>query len=266
MSFSARWLDLREPVDHAARDPALRAAAADLPRAGRAATIVDLGCGTGSSFRALAPHLHGAQAWRLVDHDPALVAIARERIGDAATVEAHALDLHDLDALPLRGADLVTASALFDLVGRDWLERLAARMARARVPLYAALSYDGRMHWSDALEDDAAVVAAFNRHQGGDKGLGPALGPRSADALAGAFADAGYRVCRAPSPWRIDGAQADMQRELLRGIAGAVRETGDLADARIEAWLQARLERVGDGVCTVGHEDVLAVWRDDHDV
>nr|WP_246505376.1 class I SAM-dependent methyltransferase [Coralloluteibacterium stylophorae] len=225
----------------------------------RVATVVDLGCGTGSSFRALAPHVDAAQAWRLVDHDPALIAIARRRIGAAAAVEAHPLDLRTLDALPLAGADLATASALFDLVGRDWLRGFVAALTQARVPLYAALSYDGHMHWSLSVADDAAVVAAFNRHQRGDKGLGPALGPDAAGALAEALAAAGYRVLRAPSPWRIDAAHAAMQRELLHGIATAARETGDIAEARVAGWLHARLERVGSGTCTVGHEDVLAL-------
>jgi len=55
--FSADWLSLREPYDLRARSTkvldAVAAALAPLPTL----TIVDLACGTGSTLRALAPHL-----------------------------------------------------------------------------------------------------------------------------------------------------------------------------------------------------------------
>ncbi|HRP87735.1 MAG TPA: acyl-CoA dehydrogenase C-terminal domain-containing protein [Gammaproteobacteria bacterium] len=46
MSFTAEWLELRAPADAAARDPALRAAAAE--HLGRDGVALDLGCGTGA--------------------------------------------------------------------------------------------------------------------------------------------------------------------------------------------------------------------------
>ena len=65
-----------------------------------AALALDLGCGTGATVRALAPHAPAAR-WRLVDRDPALLGIAAARCAPHATVRA---DLGDLDALPLRRA------------------------------------------------------------------------------------------------------------------------------------------------------------------
>ena len=52
--FSADWLTLREPADHRARNPALVEALAR-HLGGRAVRVTDLGCGTGSNLRALAP-------------------------------------------------------------------------------------------------------------------------------------------------------------------------------------------------------------------
>ncbi len=246
MSFDAAWLDLREPADRAARDAGLLAAASAWLGAGEA---VDLGCGTGSTLRAFGGE---AARWRLVDHDPDLLALAAARCPGA---RATAADLRDLAALPVAGARLVTASALCDLVSRDWLEGLADRLAAAGAGFYAALNYDGAMDWSPALPGDAAALAAFNRHQRGDKGFGPALGPEAGAAVAAVFARRGYAVRCAPSPWRLGPGEAALQRELAAGVAAAAGVAGFAAAA---GWGQARRAASGAGGCTVGHWDVLA--------
>ncbi|WP_106418212.1 class I SAM-dependent methyltransferase [Salinicola tamaricis] len=46
------------------------------------ATLVDLGCGSGSNLRYLAPQLRTPQYWRLVDHDASLLEHARSRCGE----------------------------------------------------------------------------------------------------------------------------------------------------------------------------------------
>jgi SAM-dependent methyltransferase len=69
--FAADWLALREPFDRAARSLALaRRLAERLPRRPR---LVDLGAGTGSMFRFLAPIIGRGQDWVLVDADAALL-------------------------------------------------------------------------------------------------------------------------------------------------------------------------------------------------
>lgn len=243
MGFSADWLALREPADHAARDGGLLAEAAEVA----GAVIVDLGCGTGSTRRAFGG-LAGGAVWRMVDADEGLLRLAGG--------EGHCLDLNDVQALPLDGAGLVTASALFDLVSAEWVERFVARVAGLRLPVYAALSYDGVMAWKPALPEDAAVTEAFNRHQGGDKGFGPALGPQAADHLAAQLRAAGYAVLEADSPWWLGPAQAALQAELLVGIAQAAGEAGF---AGADAWLAARRALLGQGECRIGHRDLLAV-------
>ncbi|WP_410218612.1 class I SAM-dependent methyltransferase, partial [Paracoccus sp. (in: a-proteobacteria)] len=167
MGFTAAWLSLREPADRAARDQGLMMRAAGA--AGPDPVILDLGCGTGSTLRALAPHLPPHAQWRLVDNDPVLL--------DAAGAEApgrtcrHLMDLRDLDALPLQEVTLVTASALLDLMPACWVEALALRLAQAGLPFHATLSYDGIMKWDPPLPGDPDITRAFNRHQRGDKGL-----------------------------------------------------------------------------------------------
>ncbi len=69
--FAADWLALREPFDLAARSVALaRRLAERLPRRPR---LMDLGAGTGSMFRFLAPIIGRGQDWILVDADAALL-------------------------------------------------------------------------------------------------------------------------------------------------------------------------------------------------
>ena len=249
MAFSIDWLALRDPADRAARDTALLQHAA--AEAGPEPLVVDLGCGTGATWHALAPLLPEKTRWRLVDNDPVLIEIAREITG--GETECVVADLGDLDALPLDGATLVTASALLDLMPESWLASFARRLD---TPFYAALSYDGRMEWTPPDPRDAAVTLAFNRHQRGDKGLGPALGPNAADRAEALFAARGFAVHRGDSPWRLGPDMAELQRELTRGIAAAVAETG-LAET--DGWYAVRHDAAARTTCFVGHLDVLAV-------
>ena len=79
--------------------------------------------------------------------------------------------------------DLVTTSALLDLVSAEWLERLAVEAAARRLPVYAALTYQGSASLDPAEPFDLEVIAAVNRHQRRDKGFGLALGPEAGEWL-----------------------------------------------------------------------------------
>lgn len=94
-------------------------------------------------------------------------------------VSRRQLDLgNELDRVDLNAFDGITASALLDLVSAEWCDRLAARAAKARATLLFALSVDGRLIFDPKDEGDKKLAQAFTRHQGRDKGFGPALGPR----------------------------------------------------------------------------------------
>ncbi|MCF4124263.1 methyltransferase domain-containing protein [Methylobacterium sp. SyP6R] len=273
--FSTDWLALREPADHAARDAGLVAALARaLPPQVRA---VDLGCGTGSNLRALAPHLGRAQDWVLVDHDPALLAAAKARLAawaERAEAAGDGLVLHrggariavrfrvlDLAADPAaalaEGPDLVTAAALFDLASDAWIAAVAGAVAEAGAVFYTALTYDGREEWTPPHPADAAIHAAFLAHQAGDKGFGPASGPGATGALAEAFRERGYTIGTASSPWRLGPDEAALLHQLAEGTARAARETGQVAAADVASWSALR-QRPGTGA-VIGHRDLLAV-------
>ena len=80
--FDLSWLDLREPFDAFARSEAL--AAALLARLPARPRLIDLGAGTGSLLRWLAPRIGRAQAWTLVDSSAAMAEAAFDTIADRA--------------------------------------------------------------------------------------------------------------------------------------------------------------------------------------
>lgn len=299
--FSADWLRLREPFDQAAR--AAAAAAWDFPAwvrprrdAGGVLSVLDLACGTGANLRELAPRLGGRQRWRLVDHDaallgalvPAIEAWGQERgfevraHGETLRVDGHGDDGHaftaevgterldlacELHRLPLPDAQLVTASALLDLVSADWLRDLLARAVQARCSMLFALNVEGRTEWTPPDPGDGAVHAAFAAHQGRDKGFGPALGARATPLAAQALAAAGYRVERMPSDWLADGAlpgaagraAGALQAAMIEGMAAAALEQAAEDGAAFAAWRERRLAVLARSRLRVGHLDLRAM-------
>lgn len=255
MTFTTHWLDLREPADAVARNPEIAGAFALAVGQVEDPRILDLGGGTGSSLRTIAPHLPLPARWTVADRDTDLLDEARRRHPDIDTM---AVDLNAVELLPIPQGGFVTASALIDLCSRGWVQRLLTRLRAEGATFYTALNYDGQMEWSVAHPSDAGVTAAFNHHQQGDKGFGPALGPSSGATLAELAGDMGFQVLTGRSPWRLGMEQAGLQRDLLTGIAAAARETGRVPE--VDAWLDFRLGQI-DGPChaSIGHLDVLAV-------
>jgi SAM-dependent methyltransferase len=273
--FSDAWLTLREPADHRSRNPKLARALARHFDGWRPVTIVDLGCGTGSNLRAIAPLLGPEQHWTLVDNDPALLEAAivkltawadgADRLPDnglalfkgakRVNVTFRFADLaRDLDAALGPSANLVTASALFDLVSAEAIAKFAAAIAQRKSAFYTVLTYDGDQRWLPEHEADSAMIDAFNAHQTSDKGFGPAAGPDAPDALSEAFAAAGYSVTEGDSAWRLGASDEALIAELAHGFADAVRETGRIPELTVADWRS--VSRTG---AIVGHTDTLAL-------
>jgi hypothetical protein len=260
--FSADWLTLREPYDLRARNAAVLDAVAASLKPLRSVQVVDLACGTGSTLRALSPRLPARQNWKLIDNDPDLLAraTAMPPARDAA-VTAVPLDLNcDLEAALDGAVDLVTTSALLDLVSEPWLDRLAVAMTARSIPLYAALSYDGRTVFTPPDLLDTAITAAVNAHQRTDKGFGPALGPPASAFAIARFKALGYSVVHGPSDWAMGPDDRDVQIEMLAGWAGAAHEIGALSLADTTAWLKRRRDAIAAGCSSlqVGHVDFFA--------
>jgi SAM-dependent methyltransferase len=272
--FDSAWLDLREPVDHRSRSEDL---ARELTRRlGLRASIsvLDMGCGTGSNLRATAPLLGPEQHWTLVDKDEDLLEAALTRLstwaahaerngnrlllrkhGKRITVRFACADLaRDLEQVLDSGADLYTASALFDLVSDDFIATLASEIARRRAAFFTVLTYNGLQRWTPKHEADAALASAFRSHQARDKGFGVAAGPIAPALLSAAFDEAGYAVSEGDSVWRLSAGDEMLIEVLAAGFAAAVSETRLMSDAKLRDWLA-----VSRTDALVGHTDTLAL-------
>ncbi len=259
--FDKDWLALREPADRAARHIGLMDTLAGYLDDRRDPLVLDIGSGTGSTWRSLEDRLRPGTRWLMIDNDPLLLEEAKRQIGERQEVAYRRHDLNDIDGLPLEGVSIVTASALFDLCSDRFCAALVDRLASSGCGLYAALNYDGGMRWSPAHPLDEDMVDLFNRHQRTDKGFGPALGPDATACLSRHLAARGFRIMIGESPWRMDNGTAALQTELLRGLRAPLLEMSTLPEAAIDAWLEYRLASIHgtDGSGLVGHTDLLAL-------
>ncbi|MGP3923454.1 methyltransferase domain-containing protein [Streptomyces sp. 8N616] len=290
--YTPEWLELRESADAAARAPqlldSLRRHLADPPRRPRELVIRDLGCGTGSMGRWLAPRLNGPQHWILHDRDPDLLDRARAAAsrtaadGSRVTVSTERGDIARLTADGLAGTSLVTASALLDVLTRDEVDGLAAACAGAGCPALLALSVVGRVELTPADPLDTEIAGAFNAHQRrSDRGR-RLLGPDAVAAASEAFAQQGATVRVHASPWRLgaggtspafgggtptqgeaSGGESALTAEWLRGWVGAACEQRPDLASRADAYLRRRLAACAAGELrvVVHHSDLLALPR-----
>lgn len=249
--FSAAWLALREPADTAARSRKVVNACAVHFQNHAHIDICDMGAGTGASVRAFSP-LFAAPRWTLVDYDAGNLGIAKQRHPEIATQVCDFA--RDPDCWPA-GTMLVTATALLDLTSRAWIDRFVAALRAKRLPLLCTLTVNDAVAITPSHPLDKHVFDVFRAHQHGDKGFGPAMGGEAAAYLETALKSADYEITADDSPWRVE--RGELLRQLLDGVAGAVRETGRVPE--IDAWLRAA--QTDTALFVVGHRDVFAVPR-----
>ena len=272
--FDASWLDLREPADHRSRNEELARLLTRHLGHRPHIEVLDLGCGTGSNLRATAPLLGQEQHWILVDHDARLLDAAVTRLaswaddwerkkdalvlrkgGKTITVRFRRGDLvNDFESVFATSANLVTASALFDLASGDFIAEVVAEVVRQRAAFYTVLTYNGLQRWTPKHPADAEMAAAFRAHQVTDKGFGPAAGPMAPQLLAAAFDAAGYSLSEADSTWRLETGDEELIAQLVPGFVSAVRETSTVPENKVEAWLKVQRTEA-----LVGHTDTLAL-------
>ena len=159
------------------------------------------------------------------------------------TVHCHQADLAELSSLEIPTPDLVTASALFDLVSAEWIGQLVDQCQRWQAAALLVLTVNGQRGFSSTRRASPArskILAAprpnyetfgcrnfSNQHQRQAKGLGTALGPDAIAELERCFQAAGFPVLVAPSDWQLK-VDDDMTRQL--------------GPALLDGWRKAALE------------------------
>ena len=134
-------------------------------------TVLDAGCGSGRMTRHLVARVPRGRVIG-VDAAPSMVALARERLGDAA--ELYEQDLLELDLGRLRGerGDLAEVDAVFSSATFHWVpdhERLFAR-------LHSALRPGGRLEAQCGGRGNVAELDAALRALAGDPCFSDHLG------------------------------------------------------------------------------------------
>jgi methyltransferase family protein len=263
---SAAWLALREAADADARAAELVEPVRGHLGTSRPVVIHDLGAGTGSMGRWLAPRLPGPQHWVLYDRDAELLERAAAGMVQAAadgtpvTVETRRRDITRLTAADLYGARLVTASALLDMLSAEEVERVAATCVAARCPALLTISVTGRVELTPPDPLDSEVAAAFNAHQRRTVGGHRLLGPDAVHATVAAFDRRGVRVRALASPWCLAADHRELMCQWLRGWVGAACEQRPELAGRLAGYARRRLAdaRAGRLRVTVHHTDLLA--------
>ena len=265
--FDAQWLALREPADHAARSLMLTRQTIDWlrKRGHQAPVIADIGSGTGSNWRYLSGALAAAGRdsghWHLFDQDASLLGtVPQTESGPELHVER--LEAATLEQRLPRPLDLLTASALIDLVSRDWLDALAEAAAERQAAVLVVLSYAGCFRLRPEHPDDGNLRQRVNEHQHGDKGTGAACGPEASGYLTTALKARGYAVNCESSIWRLDGGQPALQKALMEGWVEAARAQLAAGDSLwLDQWLAERTRQADQGelVIEVDHTDLLGV-------
>jgi hypothetical protein len=258
---SPGWLALREAADAAARSDDLVAAVCRSLAGQRRLVIYDLGCGTGAVGRWLAPRLPCPQHWVMYDRDPALLAcIPAAATGAPVTVQTRERDVTELTVDDLVGADLVTASALLDLLTAEEVDRIVAACAGVGCPTLVTISVVGRVALDPPELLDAPIGAAFDAHQRRVVSGRRLLGPDAVGAIRAAFARQGVATLVRPSPWRLDADDAALLTDWFGGWLDAACVQAPKLAHPAAAYARRRLRQIAEGrlTATVHHVDLLA--------
>jgi hypothetical protein len=171
------------------------------------------------------------------------------------------LDLsHNLEDALDGTIDLVTASALLDLVSERWLDRLLFEIAGRGLPFYTTLTYDGRANIEPVDPLDAVIIASANTHQRTDKGFGPALGPAAVPAAIARLESMQYSVVIGAADWLLGPNDREIQMKVFAIWARAGEVIGGFSHSDMAGWLARRRDAVIAGCSSirVGHVDFFA--------
>jgi len=260
---SVEWLSLREEADAESRSRTLARKAARMLQT--PIVVHDLGSGTGSMMRWLAPRLPGPQTWVLHDWNHSLLDHAAQRASDStghpATVHTSVRDVGQLRDSDLAGASLVAMSALLDVLTREETETIVRACVAAGAPALFTLTVSGRVDLEPFDPGDRVFESAFNDHQRRTTAGRRLLGPDAVATAIDLFEAAGWSVRVAGSPWRLDASEPALVGEWLEGwIAASVDERPALEEWADEYLLTRRAQLIDGTLRVVVHHQDLLAW------
>lgn len=262
---SSDWLALREAEDSRARSRELAGLVLDLLPPGPL-TVHDLGSGTGSMMRWLAPLLPGPQTWVLHDWNAALTERAleaappRDLFDAPVSIRSRVGELERLESADLEVASLVTASALLDVLTSREARNIVHACVEVGAPALLSLSVTGEVELQPWDARDKLFEAAFNDHQRREVAGGRLLGRYGGPIVRGLFAEAGWKVRTTRTSWRLTDAEPCLLREWFDGWVNSAEEhRPGLRDecAGYRELRDGQLHR-GDLSAIVHHLDLLA--------
>ncbi|WP_431279234.1 SAM-dependent methyltransferase [Leifsonia poae] len=265
LEVSSDWLAVREAEDARARARALAEAIPTLLPPGPI-TVHDLGSGTGSMMRWLAPLLPGPQSWVLHDWNATLPRRALDgprpldRDGVPVSIDLRVGELGSLEAADLAGASLVTASALLDVLTAHEAHAIVEACLAVGAPTLLSLSVTGEVELRPWDARDKHFRTAFNAHQRREVDGRQLLGRYGAPIVHGLFGHAGWHVRKARTTWHLTDREPDLLREWFEGWIDAAEEQDPQLQsdhAGYREHRQAQLDR-GELSAVVYHLDLLA--------
>jgi SAM-dependent methyltransferase len=274
-----RYLTAKQSVDDRARSRRVRRQLLDT--VSERPTVVEAGCGVGTSVASLRDWGIRPASYRGVDTDPDIIAFARSflpkhlrRRGYAAQETAEGCVLGGetdrafvsfetgdaLTALPGAGADLLIAQSFLDLVPlEDALDGITSALAPGGLA-YAPLTFDGVTVFQPEHPADAQVIAAYHDDIDDTPGRDSRAGRRLVTRLSGGEAD--LRAVAA-SDWivrPVDGRYRGDERYFLACILEFVADAIDSVDGA-DDWLTTRRRQLSSGGLTFIAHGYDLLWR-----
>jgi len=258
------WLAARVAADNAARAVTVSTLLPELinyliARAGSDATveIIDLGAGTGANQRWLAPRLPILQHWLHLDHNP-VISRSLPLLDDTVIIDEGVEALGQLLTKASGDRQLVTCSALLDVLTTEQIEAVCRAVIDNRVPAFFSLTVTGGLRLSPTDPHDQLLLAAFNDHQ---RRAGRA-GPDATTLTVNLLRAAEFAVTTQETSWRLTAQSglAFVDQMLAERLAAAVAQDPALA-ASAAAWLELRRAQLAAGLLRIelDHCDILGI-------